>query len=208
MKPGDGGEYGSGGDDVNEQSCGVLVLDELRRIVIRNAAASRYLKELEDEKRPEVVPYAIARAVARLHARRPATTPDGAGSLEQGRRVRGRSGRWLLIRASLAEPNVGSSTHTIVLIELAPQSGSAGIHIKLYGLSPRQRQILSLAAMGETTKGIALRLGISPYTVQEHLGNACVKLGVRTRNALLAKLFFGGHASELAEDRGSVPAVS
>ena len=36
---------------------------------------------------------------------------------------------------------------------------------------------------------LAATLGISPYTVAEHLDRACAKVGVRGRKALVAKLF-------------------
>jgi DNA-binding CsgD family transcriptional regulator len=66
----------------------------------------------------------------------------------------------------------------------------ANLLAKLYGLSPRECQVAALVARGHSTKEIAARLGISAYTVQDHLDNASVKVGVRGRRALLAKLFF------------------
>ena len=40
----------------------------------------------------------------------------------------------------------------------------------------------------------ASRLGISAYTVQDHVDHAFDKVGVRGRRALLAKLFLDGAA--------------
>jgi len=47
-------------------------------------------------------------------------------------------------------------------------------------LSPRERQVLQLAAEGCTNKGIAERLFISPRTVEIHRASLMRKLGLRT----------------------------
>jgi DNA-binding NarL/FixJ family response regulator len=51
------------------------------------------------------------------------------------------------------------------------------------GLSPRERQVLTLAARGLTNRAIGMELGISPWTVREHLGSAYRRLGVDCRTA-------------------------
>lgn len=47
------------------------------------------------------------------------------------------------------------------------------------GLSPRQTQILKLIAEGETTKQVALHLGISVKTVETHRSALMKRIGVR-----------------------------
>jgi DNA-binding NarL/FixJ family response regulator len=56
-------------------------------------------------------------------------------------------------------------------------------------LSERERQILTLVAVGHANKVIALRLGISQKTVRNTLSAACRKIGVtdRTQAALWAR---------------------
>jgi DNA-binding NarL/FixJ family response regulator len=49
------------------------------------------------------------------------------------------------------------------------------------GLTPRERQVLDLLSQGFTVGQIASRLGISPRTVETHVGKLYRKLGVRTR---------------------------
>jgi DNA-binding CsgD family transcriptional regulator len=51
------------------------------------------------------------------------------------------------------------------------------------GLTPREREILTLVAQGHTNAQIAGALWISPATVGKHLENAYSKLGVGTRTA-------------------------
>jgi DNA-binding CsgD family transcriptional regulator len=48
-------------------------------------------------------------------------------------------------------------------------------------LSPRQTACLTLAAQGNTSPEIASLLGISRRTVDQHIGEACGRLKVRTR---------------------------
>jgi len=57
---------------------------------------------------------------------------------------------------------------------------------KGYGsaLSPREREVLGLAAMGRTNREIATELVLSPRTVESHLAKGMRKLGVRSRRAL------------------------
>jgi DNA-binding NarL/FixJ family response regulator len=61
---------------------------------------------------------------------------------------------------------------------------------KGYGsrLSPREQEVLGLAAQGRTNREIAEALVLSPRTVESHLAKGMRKLGVRSRRALPAKL--------------------
>jgi DNA-binding NarL/FixJ family response regulator len=52
-------------------------------------------------------------------------------------------------------------------------------------LTPRERQVLSVAAEGLTAREIAGRLGVRERTVTTHLARIYVKLGVGSRVAAL-----------------------
>jgi DNA-binding CsgD family transcriptional regulator len=177
---------------------GVLVLDGRRRVRTRNAFAAQYVDDLRDVGRgPDEVPYAVSSAVARLAHAHQAGASDASVPLCGELRVQGRSGCWYTIHASLAEPRGSGCSDTIVLIEIAQPAVVAPMLARLYGLTPRERELTAMAARGWSTRRMASELGISPHTVQEHLGNACEKVGVRTRIALLAKIFFDGYAPVL-----------
>ena len=55
-------------------------------------------------------------------------------------------------------------------------------------LTPRERDIAGMAAHGEGNKGIAFKLGISPVTVNVHLGKVYRKTGVTNRTELAGLL--------------------
>lgn len=169
---------------------GVVVLNARNQISLRSQVASAQLEDLADVGVPTgETPYALVSAIALLHARN-RSAGDNGEARDPVLRVRGRSGRWYTLRASLSEPDAAGDSATIVTIEPVASGEVAPILSRLYGLTPREREIVTLVARGESTKSIATRLGLSPYTVQEHLGNASEKVGVRGRKALLAKLFF------------------
>jgi DNA-binding NarL/FixJ family response regulator len=55
-------------------------------------------------------------------------------------------------------------------------------------LSPRQMEIAALVAEGATNRTIAQRLNISEHTVEHHLSSIFVRLGLRSRAALAARI--------------------
>lgn len=61
-------------------------------------------------------------------------------------------------------------------------------------LTPREREILVLAAQGLTTAGIAERLSVSLQTIRTHFRNIYRKIGVKTRSeAALFAMRYGLH---------------
>ncbi len=65
-------------------------------------------------------------------------------------------------------------------------------------LTRREREVLALVGQGLSNREIAERLCISPYTVQNHLGNLYAKLGVDSRVKL----------ARIAMERGLCPVSS
>ncbi|HET9683161.1 MAG TPA: helix-turn-helix transcriptional regulator [Gemmatimonadaceae bacterium] len=169
---------------------GVLVLDAHNSPTLLTAAARRWLEDLADVgcRLDDGVPLAILALVSLLRADR----SDVTGTRRT--RARGQSGRWYAVSASLAEPDASGECATTVIVEpivARPVAPALGWR---YDLSAREREVVAAVVRGEPTKCIAAQLGISPYTVAEHLDRACAKVGVRGRKALVAKLFLDGRA--------------
>jgi PAS domain S-box-containing protein len=61
-------------------------------------------------------------------------------------------------------------------------------------LTPRERQIVHLVALGASSPEIAAELHISHQTVRTHVRNAMAKLGARSRAHLVALALAEGHA--------------
>ena len=65
-------------------------------------------------------------------------------------------------------------------------SASRGLD-DIAGISAREREVLALLAEGLTDREIGERLGISPRTVETHVGSLLSKLGVRNRAQAAAR---------------------
>jgi two-component system response regulator DesR len=87
-------------------------------------------------------------------------------------------------------------------LALAVRSASAGMvvvpeaireRLEPPALSPREREVLSLAAEGATSAQIASQLTVSIGTVKRHLSSCFAKLGVQNRSEALALLVDAEH---------------
>lgn len=171
---------------------GVLNLDREGRVVSNTPAAERLLADLEDlhpgwrESSPPIPVKMVAGALRR--SLDPAS--DGDLDLIPRVRVRGRSGRWISLYASLAEAADGRPGETVVVIEPARPEEVAWLNVASYGLTPREEEIVRHVARGRSTREISASLFVSEYTVQRHLQNVFEKIGVRSRGELTKRLFF------------------
>lgn len=178
---------------------GILTLDERNRPVLTTAALACQLRDLSDVgvTPRDGIPMPVRMLVAELRARTGSVNPPG----ELVIRTRGHSGRWYAVSAVIAEPDSSGSSHTVVIVKPLVRREVAPMLIGLYGLTPRESEIIAAIARGDSTRTIAASLGVSPHTVTEHVGRACEKIGVRGRKALVARLFFDGYYPALTGER-------
>jgi DNA-binding CsgD family transcriptional regulator len=114
------------------------------------------------------------------------TPPELAHCLPACVRVRTRSGRWCAIEGARLEGD--ESPRVVITIRSATADEIFDVLCKAYGLSGRERQLVSLARGGRATVQLARILGISQYTVQDHLKTIFDKTGVRSRRELMSHL--------------------
>lgn len=175
-----------------EDPPGVLVLDPAGRVLQHTFAAERWLRDLGDLgpswREGEGLPVAVSSVLGALRQALGAGM-DRERNIIPRLLVRTRSGRWLALHGSHAEPDSARGGETMIVIEAAGPREVAWLRTSAYGLTRREREIVDLVARGASTKQISHTLYISEYTVQEHLSNVFEKVGVRGRRALIKTLY-------------------
>jgi DNA-binding CsgD family transcriptional regulator len=166
------------------QGPGVLVLDDRGQLESITPGAERWLQEITD-----VVPCdsgALPLPVYGVAARALAVADDSAEAPLARCRVRTRLGRWLILHGS----RLRGEDRVAVIVEPAPSAELAPLIVRVYGLTEREREVARCALQGQATKQIARALGLSPYTVTDHLKMIFEKVGVSSRTELAARIFF------------------
>jgi two-component system, NarL family, response regulator DevR len=87
---------------------------------------------------------------------------------------------WDAVRRALAGELVLPALHLPVVVERL-RGRTAGESERLSSLTAREREILTALAEGASTADIAGRLSITTTTVQSHVKNVLVKLGVHSK---------------------------
>ena len=97
--------------------------------------------------------------------------------------------RWMVLVVTLsARLADGAELIGQAQIESAGANGSK--------LTPREREVVRLVALGSNTRRIATELYLSPDTVRSHVRNAMAKTGARTRAHLVALVLSDGLAGD------------
>jgi DNA-binding CsgD family transcriptional regulator len=151
----------------------IVVVTKDGTIRSSTASAAQWREELEE--------VAAGRFAVMLRA---AAAGARAGTFKA--RVRDAHGGWILLEAS--ELVGDDDFEAAVTISRASGAELAGLLLKAYGVTTREQEICHEILAGQPTSEIAARLGISPYTVQDHLKSLFAKFGVRSRAELVAKL--------------------
>lgn len=167
--------------DAPGEGPGLILFDERCMLAELTDAARGLLAELRgpDDAQSEWLPVEVYAVALRAS--------DGGGRMARAR-VRAPSGRWL----ALDGVSLGSA-RTAVVIQPARGPEILALMVHSHGLTERERDVTELTLAGLATSEIAKRLGISPYTVQDHLKAIFEKVGVRSRRELVARIFYDQH---------------
>ncbi|WP_181139169.1 helix-turn-helix transcriptional regulator [Streptomyces sp. Ru72] len=149
---------------------GLLLVQPTGETVTVTDDARLWLNTLDDRDRLPSAVRAVAAAVR---------TGDGLARAA----LPGRDGRWVMLHGSAAGEQIA------VIVEGARPAVISEVITQAYGLTPREREITELVAQGRSTRQMATRLSISPFTVQDHLKAVYMKTGVNSRGELVATLY-------------------
>ncbi|MGY1712195.1 LuxR C-terminal-related transcriptional regulator [Geodermatophilus sp. SYSU D00758] len=159
----------------------VLLLTADGRVTGCSDAARLLLAELPDDgmQLPGVVHEVAARARA--------LSASGTGPAAKAR-VRGRAGRYLVVRGGVLDGGDAVGALVAVLLEPARRGDLAPLVMASAALTARERQVARLMAGGSPELQIARRLWLSPHTVHGYAKAVFAKLGVGSRAELGALL--------------------
>lgn len=161
----------------------VLTLSEDLAVVGRTESVNDWLHLLQPGPSPHHhVPAEVLNVAAQLLARE-----TGVDDHEAESRVHIGSGRWALLRANRIAPAAEGPTPALaVTIQGCMPSDRVEVFARAFGLTPRQRELLWLAAAGADTGTMAEAQGVTPYTVQDQFKQIFLSCGVHSRAALMA----------------------
>lgn len=183
--------------DSDPEPPGIILLDAADAVDTVSPAARRWLEELVDTTvATHDVPLVVA-SVAHQARRAGLGRSDELAAV----RVPRRSGGWLRLDASLLEDR----RRIAVVISPAHEPEVADLIAQAYRLTPREWEVTRLTMRGLSTREMAAALGVTSYTVQDHLKSVFDKVGVRSRRELVAQLFLQQCAPRLAA--GARPAI-
>ncbi|MEZ7240722.1 helix-turn-helix transcriptional regulator [Rhodococcus sp. GXMU-t2271] len=117
-------------------------------------------------------------------------------------RARTLDGEWLVIRVGRFDSE-HPPRRVLMTVERAQLPEIVTLVAAAHGLTRRESEVLALLLAGKTRHEIARSLGISPYTVQDHLKAVFAKTGVNSRATLVAKLAHTEYVPRLGTPLGA-----
>jgi DNA-binding CsgD family transcriptional regulator len=175
---------------------GVLELDATGSLVRASSSAEPLLAELSGSTVAAGAGSAAIHAVATATRNAASRGAPGSAPLPTSA-AKTPACTWLVLHGGLLEPPDGD--RVAVFIQRAHPMLVAPLLLKAYGLTAREREVAQLTLRGATAAQTAMRLSISPHTVNDHLKAIYEKTGARTRGELSATLFFGEHLPRIEQ---------
>jgi DNA-binding CsgD family transcriptional regulator len=184
---------------------GVVILNEDSNLVESiTPAATRWLQEVIDvvPQPGELLPHPLYAIAGRIRA-----IANGVDTAQIARcRVPMRSGGWLVLHGMRLV--IACRECISIIVEPALATELAPLVVSAYGLTKREQEVARHALQGWSTKRIAEALGLSPYTVSDHLRQVFEKVGVHTRTEFASRIFFDYYWPRLAEADRPTPRSS
>lgn len=100
---------------------------------------------------------------------------------------------WVIVGRLDFGTTIAQAAHQVMFQRTVPSKPASRNHDpRVDVLTPRERQIIRLIALGASNKEIAHQLSITERTVKAHLTNVFQKLGLSTRLQLAIQVLSGG----------------
>jgi DNA-binding CsgD family transcriptional regulator len=157
----------------------VVVLSRDLRVDSCTEEAEKLIPELRgvDCADPERLPLSIRALALRLGSQ-----PAGPSVCS---RARTRGGQWVTIRGATLD----AERRIAIVIDRTPRADVVPLILAGHGLTARERKVAEHVLLGLSSQDVSEALGISEYTVQDHLKAVFDKTGVSSRKELAARLF-------------------
>jgi DNA-binding CsgD family transcriptional regulator len=153
---------------------GWLLLDGADGLIGSSPAGERWLAELAPPGQLPVMLASLATAVR-------------AGEMDTYIEAPTRSGGWVALHGSRARGLEDDSVAVVIEPKRRPRIASE--LTTAYGITAREQEVMSGVLRGLSTKELAAELGVSLWTVQDHLKAVFNKFGVHSRSELAARIF-------------------
>jgi DNA-binding CsgD family transcriptional regulator len=102
---------------------------------------------------------------------------------------------WVTLHASL--PGPAGDGRVAIALERSSGGRSATVRLEAFGATAREREVATHLALGLSRAEIAETLVVSPYTVEDHIKSLYEKLGVASRQELVARVFLDEYLPEV-----------
>ena len=102
---------------------------------------------------------------------------------------------WITLHASL--PGSPGDGRVAIVLERASAAHSATVRLEAFGATAREREVATLLARGLSRADIAEELVLSAHTVEDHPKSLYEKVGVASRQELVARVFLDEYLPEV-----------
>jgi DNA-binding CsgD family transcriptional regulator len=179
----------------------VLVLNQDRRILYLNRVAKKFLKNStgKQERGKSAKELSIHEIIFDLvlEFKRASQEDSGAAAGVPNSRVflHQKKPYQVGLIPLASDPLAGRDLYHLILIEKVVGNFPIDPSNQATQFTAREKMLVTLLSEGKTNKDLARSMGISEYTVKEHIRRIMRKLNVTTRSGIVAKLLTAGGRS-------------
>jgi DNA-binding CsgD family transcriptional regulator len=161
----------------------VLLDDDLRPVTETPAAEQSLRRLLPTDPRDAPIPAAALNVAAQLLA-----SEQGIDSSPPHSRMHSHGGTWVTLQAARLRSSGASMAASIaVTIDSIGLADRVDVFGRAHGFTKRETDVVAELSRGNSTRQAAQRLGVSEYTVQDHLKAIFAKSSVSSRVELIAR---------------------